>query len=384
MSLSKIVSRQGAGFLKVSAVLCLCTTAVPASAETRGYIIHWFATATHSANFDENCPKGINGGYTELLVRDLMDIGHTKEEAYAIVAKAKENLPSDLRVKTTNRAVVNGKNVSVYNYPEAVKRDLETVVGPYGYGFDLDGKRGPSEFTDPDTKQKIDNQLWRAIGCTDSYRAIPPRKPYPEDLPWDTLLDTSPGWSIQLEGADLSKDGDVTVTLDRLTQNLRRDANGNVLSGATYMVDPNSRSRNVLKGKIKNGVVTVARTPNFYLESEMPYYAEIALRDAQMRITVKPDGTLVAFVGGYYKWKDFAYMHTARPANGADSIGIYHALKKMADAYPDPKTGENTYISATFRFEALPAYLANVDGKVIASPPAVSPAAAPRTIAGGK
>ena len=30
----------------------------------------------------------------------------------------------------------------------------------------------------------------------------------------------------------------------------------------------------------------------------------------------------------------------ARPANGADSIGIYHALKKMADAFPDPKTGE--------------------------------------------
>jgi hypothetical protein len=367
MSLGYSIRSVPSRALGLAALTLPLLASAPASAETRGYIIHWFATATHSTNFAENCPKNLNGGYTELLVRDLMDIGHSKEEAYAIVTKAKENLPNDLRVKTTNRAVVNGRNVSVYNYPEAVTRNLETVTGPYGYGFDLDGKRSANEFTDPDTKQKIDNQLWRAIGCTDSYRAIPPQKPYPEDLPWDTLLDTSPGWAIQLEAADFSKDGDVTVTLDRLTQNLRRDANGKVMSGATYVIDPNSRSRNVLKGKMKDGVITVSRTPNFYLESEMPYYAEIALRDAQMRITMKPDGTLVSFVGGYYKWKDFAYMHTARPANGADSIGIYHALKKMADAYPDPKTGENTYISATFRFEALPSFLANVDGKVVAA-----------------
>jgi hypothetical protein len=75
---------------------------------------------------------------------------------------------------------------------------------------------------------------------------------------------------------------------------------------------------------------------------------------------------VLGYLGGYYKWKDFAYMHTARPANGADSIGIYHALKKMADAYPDPKTGENQYISGTFRLEAQPAYLVNTEGKVVA------------------
>jgi len=38
----------------------------------------------------------------------------------------------------------------------------------------------------------------------------------------------------------------------------------------------------------------------------------------------------------------------------------------MADAYPDPKTGENQYISGTFRLEAQPAYLVNVEGKMVA------------------
>lgn len=355
-------SRYGAAL----AALSLSVAAMPVAAETRGYVIGWFATATHSTNFAENCPQNRNGGYTELLIRDLVDIGYSKSEATEIVSKAKENLPSELRVRTTNRAVVNGKKVSVYNYPEAVTRDLETVVGRYGYGFDLNGKESPNDFEDPDTHQKVDNQLWRAIGCTDSYRAIPPTKPYPEGLPWDTLTDTSPGWALSIEGNDLSKDGDVVVTLDRLTQHLLRDANGNILSGATYVLDPNSRSHNVLEGKMKDGLITIGRHEQIYLESEMPFYAEINLRDAQMRLNMEADGTVVGYMGGYLKWKDFAYMHTARPANGADSIGIYHALKKMADAFPDLKTGENQYISGTFRLVATPAYLANVDNKIVA------------------
>src|SRR5262245_21618758 len=145
-----------------------CLAASPANAETRGYVIGWFATATHSTDFKDNCPQNKNGGGTELEVRDLMDIGYSREDALAIISKTKVNLPSDLRAKITNRAVVGGKQVSVYNYPEAVTRDLETVTGKYSYGFDLDGRRSSNEFVDADTHQGIDNQLWRAIGCTDS------------------------------------------------------------------------------------------------------------------------------------------------------------------------------------------------------------------------
>ena len=49
-------------------------------------------------------------------------------------------------------------------------------------------------------------------------------------------------------------------------------------------------------------------------------------------------------------------------------MGLYWALKKMADSDPDPKTGQNRYISATWRMEAVPAYLANAAGKVVAVP----------------
>ena len=106
---------------------------------------------------------------------------------------------------------------------------------------------------------------------------------------------------------------------------------------------------------------------DIYLEAEMPYYFDIAVRQATCA-SGEPDGKIVAYWGGYINWRDFAYMYTARPANGADSIGIYHALKKLADAYPDPNTGQHRYISTCYRMEAVPAFLTTESGKVVAVP----------------
>jgi hypothetical protein len=242
------------------------------------------------------------------------------------------------------------------------------VTGKYAYGFDLGGNPA-NKFEDPDTREKVDNQLWRAVGCSHSFDTVPPAQPYFEDLTWALMVDSAPGWSIQISGDDLSKDGKVTVTLDLLTQHLRRDATGNVLSGATYVIDPRPRSHNVLDGEIKNGVLTITRPTNIYLEGEMPFYSEIALRDTHMRINIKPDGTLVGYWGGHLDWVRYVYMYTARSGiNGENSVGLYWALKKLADSDPDPKTGQNRYISGTWRMEAVPAYLANQDGKVVAVP----------------
>ena len=45
-----------------------------------------------------------------------------------------------------------------------------------------------------------------------------------------------------------------------------------------------------------------------------------------------------------------------------DMPGIYYALRKMADAVPDPKSGQNTRISAAYWIEAVPAFIAR-DGR---------------------
>jgi hypothetical protein len=276
-------------------------------------------------------------------------------------------LPRKFEDQVTNRAVVKGQRRSGYNYPDATPDvNLETGVGKFAWGFDLGGNNAAMKYEDPETHEKIDNQLWRALGCVAQFQAGPPQKPYGEDLAWNINIDFAPAWLIQVSGKDLNHDGKVTVTLDRATQHLERDAGTAILSGATYIAEPTGRSHNVFEGEIKNGVLTI--TPShLYLEGEMPHYAEIDLVNAHMRLHLQANGELVGYWGGLIDWKRHAYMFTARPATG-DGIGFYQALKKMADADPDPKTGENRRISGTFRIEAVPAFIVTGDGKVLASP----------------
>ncbi len=357
------------------AALPLAMAASAAHAETRGYVIGWFATATHVEDLKEACPGGGNGGIVEMHIRDIARLpGYDIEKAKEEMRKNPNptQLPRKFTDAVDNRAVVNGENKSIYNYPEATPDvNLETGVGKWAWGFDLGGKSTAAKFEDPDTHEKVDNQLWRALGCIGQFQAGPPQMPYGEDLAWNLAVDFAPAWLMQVSGEDLSKDGKVTITLDRATQHMERDAGASVLAGMTYVVEPTGRSHNVFQGEIKNGVITI--TPaHLYLQGEMPHYAEIDLDNAHMRLKQEANGNVVGYWGGYLDWKRYAYMFTARPATG-DGVGFYHALKKMADVDPDPKTGLNRKISGTFRIEAMPAFIATSDGKVIASPTGVSP-----------
>ena len=273
------------------AIVALALCSSPAIAETRGYVISWFATATYNLNPQESCPNNRNGGRTEEYVRQLRLIGYSEEQAQAIMATTGGVLDSKYEKRYVMLGRVNGKPVNIFDYPDSVpdisKFLIQTVTGKYAYGFDLGGNPA-NRFEDPDTHAKVDNQLWRAVGCSHSFDTVPPAQPYFEDLTWALMVDSAPGWSIQISGDDLSKDGKVTVILDLLTQHLKRDASGNVLSGATYVIDPRPRSHNVLEGEIKNGVLTITKPTNIYLEGEMPFYSEIALRDTHMRMTSSP------------------------------------------------------------------------------------------------
>ena len=89
-------------------------------AATQGYVISWFATATNARDFKENCPLNKNGGGVQLAIRNLMDIGYSREAATKLANDPARQSGKDIRERITNRAIVNGKHVSVYNYPDAV------------------------------------------------------------------------------------------------------------------------------------------------------------------------------------------------------------------------------------------------------------------------
>jgi hypothetical protein len=372
-----------AGAAPIAGAMALLVASGPAVAtETQGYVISWFATATYNLDFKGNCPEDRNGGQIAHRLRVLKSLGYTEEQANAIVQDEEHPLAAEARRKAETRAMVNGKPASIYNYPEAVvDPNLELSSGKYAYGFDLDGRTNPGDFEDPDTRVKVDNQLWRAVGCTESFTATPPDKPYYEDLTWALMIDSAPGWALQITGEDLARDGKVTVTLDKVTQHLHRSAAGGILHNMTYVIDPGTRSHNEFKGEIKDGVLWIEKGGDLYLEGEMPYHHEIALHNTHMRIHRKADQELVGYWSGYLDWKKWVYMYTARPVNGEDTVGIYHALKKSADADPDPKTGQNRLISATWRMEAVPAYLADINGKIVAAPSSTGLSGVPQKLA---
>jgi hypothetical protein len=210
--------------------------------------------------------------------------------------------------------------------------------------------------------------LWRAVGCTSTFRADPPRKSYYEANVWDNNLyeELVPHWALQISGDDLSKDGKVTVVLSRTTRELLRDAAGRFLKNASYVIDPSPDSHNVLKGQIKNGILTI-EPADIRLRGFI--YGEIALRNAHMRMWFEGD-KVIGYWGGYMPWLPFAYAYCVEPGSASDCTGIYHAVKRLADASPDPATGQNLEISSTFRMEAVPAYLLDADGRQLAQPAA--------------
>jgi hypothetical protein len=347
MQQQNVVHRPGTSQRAVTAVVAgLAAVATPwllatsASAETRGYVVSWLATATNNPDFAVNCPE---------LAKN------------PDVVKGLENTG-----RAPDRAAVNGQAVPPLDYPDAVQKDpnIETVVGKYAYGFDLGGPAA-NKFEDPETHQPVDNQLWRAVGCTKSFQATPPSAPYPEEVSWATMVDTSPGYAMQISGADLSRDGPVTVMLDRTLRHVERDATGGVRSNVTYALDPSPRSHNVFSGEIRNGMLLI-KSGTLYLAGDMPFYAQVDLKQTHMRMGSETGGKLVGYWGGYTDWHTWVYMYTARPGSGADGVGFYRALEKLADADPDPATGRNRMISTTWRVEAVPAYLATADGKVVA------------------
>ena len=316
------------------------------SAETRGYVVSWFAIATDIGDLPGSCPEQAKNP--------------NKTDGYAGGGGTE---------RRQDIALLNGKPVPALNYPDLVQNPpkLETWSGKHAFGFDLGGPAA-NKMTDRDTQGKVDNQVWRAVGCMTSFQAAPPTLPYSETAPWGAAIDTAPAFALQITGEDLSKDGPVTVTMDRTLRHLERDAAGGVRTGVTYVLDPSPRSHNVLKGEIKEGILSIKGGGFVYLVGGMPFYPQIDLQNAHMRLRAETDGKVTGYWGGHTDWRAWAYTFTARPGAGADSVGLYWALKRLADADPDPKTGENRKISITWRIEAVPAFLAtNADGKVVAS-----------------
>jgi hypothetical protein len=373
-STSTVRSRSIGLFVRDLLLLAALLAAAPriATAETRGYAISLIHTATYSDK--DNCPKGGNGGPVELKRKVLLAQGFTEEQVEKFLAGEPIDPGKDGAGKVpTYKALIkrgqkDGVVTDVADFPTTEPDPkIETVQGHFAYGFNLSGRVTANSFQDPDTHEPVDNQMWRVLGCYAVYAVRRPVVPYNESIAWDTAMDSMPAWLMSISGPDLSKDGDVTVTFDRSLEMVMRNTHGGVLAGSSYAIDPDPRSHSVFKGHIRSGILTI-EPGNFSMQGESQFYAVLRFTQTHLRFKLNEDGTLNGFIGGYQPWADYYYYLAIRGEDTAqvDLPGVYYAMKRLADAVPDPATGQNTAISAAYWMEAVPAFLTTADKNVVA------------------
>lgn len=340
----------------------------PASglAATRSFVVNNFFPANY---FDAGtCPQGLNPLPDVFFKRDLKILGLPQAEVETMFKKD-YNMENGAAKTDWVRVVAtrgNGQD-NVYINPTTVPDShLKPAVGRYAYGLNLDGRgaASPDSYEDPSTHEKgVNNQLFRAIGCIQAYKGNPPPQPPLEaEYRWDFTRAVMGAWLISITGIDLSRDGDVTVTFEQSVDRITTpDANAHVQADMTYRVSHAPLFRNTLRGKLKDGVITTepALITMKCISYMQPTYE---FRQARLRLTLKPDGSLEGVLGAYQPWYPFYWSHAKvgyidERGFGVDTPGLYRALRRYADGYPDPKTGENTAISAAYMIEAVPAHV---------------------------
>jgi hypothetical protein len=332
-----------------------------AKAETRGYVVSWFYMAAESQ--PDDCPQGTNPLSDVMVKQFLVDMGKTPAEIDALF----KDYPNNLYVPLYMRGKQNGQWVNVYTNPTSVPDpNIKTAQGHVAYGFNLDGKDGPNDFVDPQTGEHgVDDMLYRVLGCFITQRASGGKRATWPDIEWDMTRDQMPSWIIEVSGIERDangkiKDGDVKIGFYRGTAPVTRNAAGDPQSDMSYTVDNNPRMQNLVHGTMKNGTLTTD-TFEFYLLQDPFGVTEYHFKQAKVRLTLNDDGTARGVLGGYEPWlpiyESFALGGSTNELNlSVNTPGIYYAMKKLADAYPDA-SGQNQFISSSYIIEAVPAFI---------------------------
>ncbi len=343
-------------------------TAQTAAAESRSFAFNMFYPATYTQ--PDNCPEGVNPTSHEIFRNALITTGTPPEKAEHIIEEAVKQNGNAGYKPITERGKIGEKQVNAYTNPLSVPDPgFKTAVGKFALGFNLDGRGADdaSAFENPWTHEKgVDNQLFRIYGCLANYQATPPAYPnYPLET-WEMVRDTMPAWLITVTADDFSKDGEVTISVDRALNHLLRDAKGHARSLGTFRIDGDPRSHNVFKGKIEKGVITAA-APKLYFLGDQFFFPDFDFTQVKMTMEFEEDGHAHGMVGGYLPWLPIYYQHgqnglNAETFRGMDMVGLYRALMRVADADPDPATGQNRRMSTAWLMELIPVFTVPADG----------------------
>jgi hypothetical protein len=344
------------------------------AAWTKTYVIDWYEPAMYFGGNDilapgTDCPKGTNPeiDWVQVLIRS----GYTEAEAKWL--RNPEN-PSRSPVHGQNQMAFRGRNrANVYIHPETYPDPgLTGVTGALSEGFDLDGNP-KTGFASPTGEKGVDNNFYRTLGCTKSYRG-PPKLSSNALGANDSMRNGA--WTVAVvvhgSGADPMNDANVSVGFYLSGDKLVKDGNGEIARDYTFSIKP-SKLEGIMKARSKNGVIeSIEATPEMWIR-DPGSTRDLQLLSARLKLEMKSDGTLSGHLGGYRPWMPIytALVNARGPVveilGWIEIPSIYYALKRNADYSPSGGKGEKTHISYAMRVNAIPAYVMTPDatGQVV-------------------
>jgi len=344
----------------ITAMLLAASALTPAKADTAitglqngtiGFVLTSAQWGLHqTADGKAECPDGFNEGPREQF-NALYPNGGTVESTQ-LERESAARYPMD---KEDN-----------FSYRE--------VKGQVGLGLNLDGKTDAADFTSPDGVKGIDNELYRAIGCTRLFRG--PDGTYAHftemwvrEMSFNRIL-------VELTGVDsLENDSDVTVSLYRGRDKLITDASGaNIIAGGSNRVEDrfSKRFTKTLKGKIENGVLTTAPADLDWVWSvfyDHPGY--YGVKQARLQLNIAPTGEKAEGLLAGYTDIDTFYQQLVRAWSthhssygGLSQPSLFRVLHRLADGAPDAK-GVNTAISSALSVKFVQTFIEHPDQKTV-------------------
>lgn len=346
--------------------------APPANGEM-GFVVSYFIQPVIQG--PDACPQG-----TTPKLRDAYLARQSPEERARL--SLKENEAELVRLWQADVFGPNGTNIC--SQPDMFpNRPLgHTVQSKFAWGLNLDGDSKAAgdtceheNFQTPTGDQGIDNQEYRAMGCMLEWRGV-------DGVAGDQEVGmrqfhASGEWTqvILLRGVNsLQNDDSVEVVYANTPDRPSVDSTGKFLPGASFSVsDKAPRNRNVLHGRIANGVLTTTSQDILLAQTWGQGGArdirgnrsKYDFRKARLRLEFQSDGTLTGMLGGYQPIFDVIQSPAIGGVGSALTAGIdcaanLRTLQAMADGIRDPRTGKCTGVSTAMRIRAVPAFVTDV------------------------
>ena len=332
--------------------------------QTKAFLIVQSDQGIHYGQFEEDCPKGFE---------------MTVEEAF-LATKSPQERERLLRPENSKEYAKGWKDdfitgpggENVCNNPKSFVNDplhppFRGVTSKVAYGMNLDGVTdgsatagtcGHDPFLSENGEPGIDNQLYRAIGCTKMHRSTGPAahayiRPF----------------LLEIRGLDdVRNDDHVDVGIYSTDDTPLQGPDGKAMSNQTLTITKNPRWRTTVAGRIVNGQLTTDVADVIYLHEVLSTWClfgqgyEYEFYKARFRMSLEADGTLSGLLASYRPIDNIfttgrCCKGTASTAN-FDCASEHKTLAMLADGNPDPETGQCTRISSASNLKGIPVFAA--------------------------